>query len=335
MATELSTKFLTLADWAKRITPDGGIADVIEQIAETNPLLQDASMIEGNLPTGHRSTQRTTQPSGTWRQINQGVAETKSTTRQVDDTTGMLTAYSAVDVVLANLNSNAQAFRASEDAAFIQGLGEDATDAIIYGNSGINPEQPLGLAPRYNSLTGTVGTSNVINAGGGGSDNTSLWLITWGAKTTTLIHPKGTMAGLQVKDQGERPWDDSNSNPYQAFVTYFEWHIGLAVPDYRYNVRICNIDVSDLTTDAATGADLMENMVKGYYARPTAAVIAGMTSVVWYCNKTVAEYLHHQAANKANVNLTLDNAGGQPVVSFLGAPIHVVDAITSAEATIS
>ena len=106
------------------------------------------------------------------------------------------------------------------------------------------------------------------------------------------------------------------------------------MPDYRYVVRICNIDVSNLTPDAATGADLMFNMVKAYYKRPTAN-IGNMTKVVWYCNKTVAEFLHHQASNKSNVNLTLDNAGGQPIVSFLGAPIHVADAITSGESQIT
>ena len=333
MATELSTKFLTLADWAKRVDPDGRIAPVVEMLAETNPLLMDAHMMEGNLPTGHRSTQRTPQPSGTWRMYNQGVAETKSTTRQVDDSAGMLEAYSAVDVALANLGGNAQAFRFSEDAAFIQGLGEDATDAIIYGNSGVNPEQPHGLAPRYNSLT--TGTSSyVINGGGSGNDNTSIWLVTWGPMTCTLIHPKGTAVGLQVQDLGERPWDDGGNNPYQAFVTHYVWNIGLAIPDYRYVVRICNIDISDLTPDAASGADLMFNMVKAYYKRPTAN-IGNMTKVVWYCNKTIAEFLHHQASNKSNVNLTLDNAGGQPIVSFLGAPIHVADAITSGESQIT
>lgn len=333
MATELSTKFLTLADWAKRVDPKGGIAPVVELLAETNPILSDAHMMEGNLPTGHRSTQRTTQPSGTWRQLNQGVAETKSTTRQVDDQAGMLEAYSAVDVALANLNGNAQAFRFSEDAAFVQGLGEDATDAIIYGNSGTDPEQPHGLHPRYNSLT--TGTSSyVINAGGSGDDNTSIWLVTWGPQTCTLIHPKGTPVGLRVQDLGERPWDDASNNPYQAYVTHYVWNIGLSVPDYRYVVRICNIDVSDLTADGATGADLMFRMVEAYYKRPTMS-IGNMTKVIWYCNKTVAEYLHHQASNKSNVNLTLENPAGEPIVRFLGAPVHVCDAITSAEATIS
>ncbi|KKL47168.1 hypothetical protein LCGC14_2338260, partial [marine sediment metagenome] len=140
--------------------------------------------------------------------------------------------------------------------------------------------------------------------------------------------------GLQIKDLGERPWDDSSSNPYQAYVTHFQWKLGLAVLDYRYNIRICNIDVSDLTTDAATGADLVAKMVSAFYARPT-MTIGNMTRTYWYCNKTVAEYLHHQASNKSNVNLTIDNPAGMPIVSFLGAPVHVCDAITSAEATIS
>jgi len=286
----LSTSFTTLADWAKRQDPKGGIADVIEVLAETNPILQDANVMEGNLVTGHRSTRRTTQPSGTWRQLNQGVAETKSTTTQVDDGCGMLEAYSAVDVALANLNATPAAFRASEDNAFSQGLSEDAVDAIIYGNSGQDPEQPHGLAPRYNSTTGDTG--------------------------------------------GELPWDDASSNPYQAYVTHFQWYLGLAVPDYRYNIRICNIDVSELTTSGATGADLLEKMVTAFYARPTVA-LGTMTRTYWYCNKTVAEYLHHQASNKSNVNLTIDNPAGMPVVRFLGAPVRVCDAITSAEATIS
>lgn len=333
MATELGTKFLTLADWAKRLDPKGGVADVVEMIAETNPLLQDANMMEGNLPTGHRSTQRTTQPSGTWRQLNAGVAETKSTTRQVDDSCGMLEAYSAVDVALANLNANAAAFRASEDAAFVQGLSEDAVDAILYGNSGVDPEKPHGLSPRYNSLT--TGTYNyVIDGGASGDDISSVWLITWGPKTTTLIHPKGSQVGLRSQDLGELPWDDGAGNPYQAYVTHFVWHIGLSVPDYRYNVRICNIDISDLTVDASTGVDLMYRMVQAYWKRPTQA-LGNMTRTYWYCNRTIGEYLHHQASNKSNVNLTIDNPAGEPIIRFLGAPIHICDALHEVEDAVS
>ncbi|KKN76904.1 hypothetical protein LCGC14_0365550 [marine sediment metagenome] len=332
MATELGIKFLTIADWARRLDPDGGVSMVIEQIAETNPLLQDASAMEGNLPTGHRSTVRTTQPAGTRRQFNAGVAETKSTTRQVDDGLEMLEAYSAVDVALAELNGNSAAFRASEDAAFMAGLSEDAVDDVLYANSGVTPERMHGLTPRYSSLS--TGTSNYVINGAGSSALTSLWLITWGEKTTTLIYPKGSVAGLKRQDLGERPWDDGSGNPYQAYVTHFVWKIGLAVPDYRYNIRICNIATGDLTVDASTGVDLMKNMVDAYWKRPTEA-LGSMNRTYWYCNRTIGQYLHHQASNKSNVNLTMDNPAGTPIIRFLGAPIRICDAITSSETVVA
>lgn len=333
MTSALGVTYLNLIDWAKRQEPDGGIAEVIEVIAESNPMLQDANVMEGNLATGHRSTQRTTQPAGTWRKLNEGVTSAKSTTEQVDDTCGMLAKYSAIDCALARLNGNEAAFRASEDNSFVMGLGEDAVDAILYGNAKLNPEQPHGLTPRYNLTTGGTGT-NIITCDASGDDVTSVWLVTWGPKQVTLIYPKGMKAGLTSKDLGEVPWEDSSYNNYQAYVTYFEWYLGLAVMDWRYAVRIANIDISNLTTDAATGTDLMQKMVTAFYKRPTVA-LGNMAKTFWYCNKTVAEYLHHQASNKANVNLTLNNPGGEPMVSFLGAPIHVCDAIISTEDVVS
>lgn len=57
MAT-LATQSLTLADWAKRLEPDGKVADVIELLGQTNEVLTDMLWMEGNLPTGHRTTVR-------------------------------------------------------------------------------------------------------------------------------------------------------------------------------------------------------------------------------------------------------------------------------------
>ena len=333
MGTALSTSFLTLADWAKRITPQGGIDSIIEILAESNPIIKDASVIEGNLPTGHRHTERTTLPAGTWRTINAGVAETKSTTEQKDDQCGMLEAFSAVDAALVELAGNAQAFRLSEDQGFIQGLSNDVEEAIVYANSKTDPEKLHGLAPRYNSLTGTPGSTQNITGGGSGSTNTSVWLVTWGPKLTTLMFPKGSQAGLQSEDLGRRPWDDSATNPYMAYVTHYVWKLGLVVHDYRYIVRICNVDVALLTSDASTGADLMDKMTDAYYARPSVS-LGNMAQTFFYCNKTVAKFLHKQAQNKSNVNLSIDDPAGKPIVKFLDAPVHICDSITSIEATI-
>lgn len=331
--TTLSSAYLTLADWAQRQKPSGGVDTIIEVLASSNPILADANVMEGNLPTGHRATQRTSEPAGTWRLLNQGVASEKGTTEQVTDLCGILEGYSKLDVDVAILNGNEAAFRASEDDAFIAGMSGTVATALFYGNQATDPEQMQGLAPRYNLTTGPY-ASQIISGGGAGSDNTSVWLITWGPRTCSLIFPKGSKAGLQNEDLGKQLVTDSNDYTYQAYVTRFQWKLGLALMDYRYVIRICNIDNSDLTADAATGADLLDKMLDAYYARPSVD-LGKMAKTFWYCNKTVAKFLHKQAQNKANVNLTLDNPAGKPVVSFLDAPIRVCDKITVAEATVS
>jgi hypothetical protein len=70
MAT-LSTQALTLADWAKRIDPDGRVPVVAELLSQSNEILEDAVFMEGNLPTGHRVVIRTGLPQVYWRALNQ------------------------------------------------------------------------------------------------------------------------------------------------------------------------------------------------------------------------------------------------------------------------
>ena len=79
MAT-LAQSVLTLADWAKRLDPDGKVPAIVEMLSQTNEVLADMLFKEGNLPTGERTTIRTGLPSVYWRLLNQGVAPSKSTT---------------------------------------------------------------------------------------------------------------------------------------------------------------------------------------------------------------------------------------------------------------
>jgi len=337
MAT-IGATYQTMLDYAKRLTPDGqSIADVIEVLAASNPIVADANVMEGNMATGHMFVQRTSQPTGSWRKLNYGVAAEKSTTDQFTDFCAILESYSEVDVDIASLGGNAAAYRASEDMAFVAGMGGTLATALFYGNQGTDPEQPHGLSPRYNSTTGSTG-SQIIDCSGSGSDNTSIWLITWGERTCSLIYPKGSQAGLVQKDMGATISTDSNSLKHEVYTTKFQWKVGLTIPDYRHVIRICNIDVSDLTNDAATGADLVTALIDAYYARPTEVVAmeeAGMAKSYWYCNKTIAAYLHKQALVPTNVVLTLDTVAGKPFTRALGAPVRICDAIVNTEAAVS
>jgi hypothetical protein len=57
MAT-IGANALTLADWAKRLDPQGKVPSIVELLAQSNEILQDMLWVEGNLPTGHRTTVR-------------------------------------------------------------------------------------------------------------------------------------------------------------------------------------------------------------------------------------------------------------------------------------
>jgi hypothetical protein len=55
---------------------------IIEMLSQTNEIMIDMLVIEGNLPTGHKSTVRTGLPTATWRLLNYGIVPTKSRPRR-------------------------------------------------------------------------------------------------------------------------------------------------------------------------------------------------------------------------------------------------------------
>lgn len=154
---------LTLADWGKRIDPNGKVDKIIELLSQTNPILQDMLIVEGNLPTGHRTTIRSGLPSATWRLLNYGVQPSKSTTVQVTDGIGMLETYAEIDKSLADLNGNTAEFRLSEDRAFLEAMNQQMAQTLFYGDSSVNPQQFMGLSSRYSDLTAT-NAQNIIDS---------------------------------------------------------------------------------------------------------------------------------------------------------------------------
>jgi len=334
MAT-LGTEFPTLSELAKRIDPDGSIAQIVEILNETNEVLDDMPWVEGNLPTGHRTTIRSGIPAPTWRKLYGGVQPTRSTTVQVTENTGMLEAYAEVDKDMADLNGNTASFRLTEDAAHIEGMSKEKASTLFYGNEGTEPEAFTGLAPRFNERDpGTVESGeNVLHGGGSGSDNTSVWLIVWGPRTVHGLYPKATQAGLKMTDMGEVTIEDidGNGGRMQAYRSHYQWKCGIAVRDWRYIVRICNIDVSELTGDASSNsADLVDLMTQAMHLPPS--LNAGRAA--FYANRTVISTLDRQMKNAKNINLTTEQLGGKRVLMFGGIPVRRCDAILNTEALV-
>jgi len=330
MAT-LSTNNPTLADVAKRSDPDGKIDTIVELLAETNECLEDMTFLEGNLPTGHRTTIRSGLPGSTWRKLNYGVQPSKSTTVQVTDTAGMLEAYAEVDKALADLNGNTGSFRLSEDRAFLESMNQTMATTLFYGDTGTDPEKFMGLAPRYSSTSAESG-DNIISAGGSGSDNTSIWLVVWGPNTCHGIYPKGSSAGLNHQDLGEVTLEDAAGGKYQGYRTHYKWDIGVSVRDWRYVVRIPNIDVSNLTKDASgSSANLIDLMVQALEKVPN----LGLGRATFYGNRTISSFLRRQITNANNVNISMDEVAGKRVMTFDGIPFRRNDALLNTEAAVS
>jgi len=333
MAT-IGTTVYTLNDYRSGLDPDGSVATIVEALDEVNEIVSDAVFKEGNLVTGHRHSIRSGIPQPTWRRLNYGVAQTKSKKVQVDDTCGMLEAVSAVDERIMVLGGNKASVRWSEDKPHIEGMAQEAAGAFIYSNEKTDPEQITGLTPRY-SLYSAQSGNNMINGGGTGSDNTSVWLVGWGDGKIFGIHPQGTPLGLRMRDQGLVEMTDDNGNTYMAYKSRFYWDIGLAVADWRYAVRICNIDVSALVADdgtPSTGVNLIKKMILAMHKIPNLKAC----KPIFYCNETVMTYLDLQTLGQSNMNVTYrEGPHGEPIYKFRGIPIHRVDQILNTESAVA
>ena len=339
MAT-LSNSNLTLADWAKRSDPDGRVPIVAELLSQSNEILDDCVFKEGNLPTGERVVIRTGLPSVYWRALNQGIPNSKSTTAQVDEACGILEARSEVDKDLAMLNGNTAQFRLSEDTAFLEAMNQTQAETMFYGNPGTDPKKFLGLAPRYGDLSADNAV-NILSAGGSGSDNASVYLVVWGDNTVYCPFPKGSKAGLTHEDLGEQTVYNSDGTRLQAFATRYQWKNGLVVKDWRYVVRICNIDISDLlgstgTQASTTSTALVKLMARALYRIPNMA----MGRAAFYMNRTVHSGLSIAAMDKSQSVLAIQEGlsqfgTAQSYLSFLGVPLRRVDALINTEAAVS
>lgn len=339
MAT-LAAGQLTLADLSKRLGPDGKVDPVAELLSQQNDILEDIVWREANQATSHVVAIRTGLPAVYWRQYNAGVPLGKSTTAQITEPCAMLEARSHIDSKLLTLNGNSAAFRLSEEAAFLEAMGQEMTSKVFNGNVGADIKTFSGLATRYSSTTAGNG-QNVILAGGAGADNSSMYLVGWGEDKVFCTFPKGTRAGLQSRDLGEESVQDASGNWYQAARSLFQWDAGLVVKDWRYAIRIANIDVSDWVgvtgTQASTASTNLIKLMMRAIAR-----IPNMNSgrFAFYANRSICEGLMIQALEKSNNALGIQQALNQfgnkiNQLTFQGIPVRVVDQLGIAETLVS
>jgi len=329
----IGNTFLNLLDVAAvRDTAEGGIIEVLNQLT---PFYADANVMSANKGSSHMTSMRTGLPTVTWGALYQGIPQSKSGYTSVEDTTGFLEGLDAIDTRLIDLEpENSQKLRAMESLGFMESFAQTIESAIWYSNVAVSPKQFHGLFARYNTLA----NPNVVDGGGTGSDNTSIAMVTHGDAQTSLIVPKNIRAGLQTEDMGKQRVLDGNSNPYYVLERIFRQFIGLTVKDWRYNVRIANIDVSDV---AAGTVSLNKLLSKAYYQMQGRRAYkmekpgeASPGRSVIYMNRQMMQALDAESTNPAlNGALQLGRMElqGDEVRTWRGLPIRETDSLLNTE----
>jgi len=330
----------TIVDWTKQLDPDGSVAAVAELLSQTNQIMDRMLFQEGNLPTGHRVSQRTGLPTVYWKLINKGTPSSKATTTQVTEQCGILSARSEVDVD-SIIGGNVEEQRLIESSAFIEAMGQEFASTLFYG-SAASPEEFVGLSNRYVSLSGDGNSENVLNGGGtGGGDYTSVWLVGMGDKGIYGIFPEGSTAGLQHRDMGVGEAFDDNNDRYEAYLDSYKMKSGVCVKDWRYGVRIPNLDISDMAgttgTQAASASTFLPKLMSRAIDR-----LPSMDGVAPYflMNRTSASLLRVLALEKSSSAVTIEeglNQFGKTIfqLKFLGIPVLINDAIINTETEVS
>ncbi len=321
----------TLADYAKTLDPDGTTARVINLMSKTNHIHKDMLWREANGRTGHRTTILTGLPSITWRMLYGGAQPSKATRMQVTDTMGIALGISKVDKDLAELNPGGiSAFRLQEDKPYLESMNQEVASGLFYFNTDVTPEKFLGLSSRYPYSD----SPNVINNGGSGSDCTSIWLVVWGADTVHGIFPRGSQAGIEHKDVSGGTPDlltaDDGSGQFPGFQSYYQWKPGLTVRDWRYVVRIANVE-----SDPAAASNTFDptTLVAAYHKIPEGGFAQGRPVI--YCNANVMTQIDNWNLASANRLFTHEeDAFGDPVTKFWKIPIRRCDALLNTETAI-
>lgn len=350
MAT-LGTQLHTLADITARLDPDGKTAVIGEWLSQTNEALDDMLWQEGNLPTGERTTVRVGLPTVTARGINQGVDPSKSRVAQIDEGAAMFEGQSDIDRQAAMMSGDPDNYRLTEASAFYEALSQAQARTLFYGNARTSPQEYTGLAPRFNSLSGST-ASQIIDAGGTGTDNASIWLVVWGSMGVKGIYPKGSKAGISHLNVtgntgvGEDGYEighyvtDPEGKRFLAVSDNFIWKCGLSVKDPRRVVRIANIDKSLLTPDYSTGAQLEMLMVEALERIEGLGGVSydgGDTSAraAWYMPRTIRSNFRKQMVDNANNgSFSYETIGGKRTLMMGEVPVRRVDALKADEARV-
>lgn len=336
--TTLGGTYFNIMDLIQREKPDHSIATVGEILNQQNPALNDISIATCNDGTQNITYVRSKLPSASLLSVGGGVPLDKSNVSQITDITSRIGVASEISKRIADINGNSAAQRALEAKAMLEAINQKWMNLWFYGNAttGIpTTPDPLafdGLSKRYGLLSGG-NAEQIIDAGGTGTDNTSIWFVVNGPKTVSGLVPMGAGVGIKhtpVNGGVAVSKTLPSGNIDEVYQDIWEVHCGQKVEDWRGAVRICNIDVSNLTSESGA-ADLIKLMIK---AQHRLEPVEGLGTPIIYVSRTTAQMLDIQSLNKAAGNLTVDSVDGKRKTMFRGYQIRTIHQLLDTESRV-
>ena len=320
MATFNTNQDMTFLEVLKRFDPKGNLMMIAEVLKDNNALLEDLPFREANDRITHTSSVRVSQPAGRTRRYNQPVLPSASSTEKNRDVIELLEDYSDIDELLADQSGDVGGLRSSEDTAFVEGISQTTGTRMMYGNNAVDPDQMTGILTRL----GTIDDEFVLDAGGSGSDLSSVVVVQPGINQVYGVFPTGSKAGIQQKDLGLIPrWSASSDGArLMVYSTQFKAHFGLVVENPKCIGAIRNIETS--------GADSLFNFEDIIDLK--VVMKNGGKGAIIYVNRKLLSQIKKAALNRTNVNLTMDNVFGDGMIPVIdGSPVRLMDALTFTE----
>ncbi len=311
----LVTSYYSLVEQMKRIDPNGEQARIVEVLSrEMGGILQDAPWMPSNDIWVNKTTRRGSLPTGQRRKLNQRIANSVSRTTEVIDVLAMIADYCEVDRTLVQTMPSEAVFLSGEVDAFIEGIGQTMVSDILYSDSFADSDAIHGLGPRLE----TPDARFILDNGGGGSDCTSIYVVTWGQDTAYLMYPKNKPnQGINHEDKGYVTSETADGK-MEIHRDYFEVIFGLCVRHPRSIGRIGSIEVTgaDYLFDEDNLIKLLNNMKTGPGTRI-------------YMNEVIQSQGQIRLKDKNNVNWVVNSSynalSGEPFMYFQGIPVRKID----------
>jgi hypothetical protein len=341
------TRVLTYVDFLKGLDAKGKFDHrVINLAVKSNEMLDDITVVEANNGTALETTYRTEVPKPVWTQYYSGTPSNKGSKAKLKVTGGRMSTKITIDKKMYDEADDKDAVIADEIMSAQDGMRLEMGNMLIYGLLEDNPLGFNGLFKhfdRYGSNDDTNSAHYVINAlkaysgttattdDGKTSDLGSIALVGWSPNTITCFHPqKHSQGGIEITPKRVVDVVDPDKGgdaTYEAYLQYLYWNLGLAVRDFRYGGRICNIQRDYMLSGADKGASYVELI-----DRLSQRVHDQGVRQAWYMDKRMWENTCVLFSRLTRGNaITFQHVEARKEKRLYGIPVRIQDCMKVAE----